>query len=180
MLKNFKIIVCIITLICIFAVSCKNTDKVAVENETVSGTKEIENNKAQNTTRTIEDETIVDLGNLKGGYSQELITQANLILMVSNQSFSMDKVNLSIYIDERLLVNDTYLVEDQHKYLYYYILIEEGDHDISVKYNDQVIGQETIKILNDKSTWVALSYWKEKDEESFIDFYTSDEPILID
>lgn len=99
--------------------------------------------------------------------------------MISNQSFYMEKVDLGIYIDEELFVNDTYLVEDQHNYLYYYPFMEDGKHEISVTYNGKIIGEETIEILNDKPTWVVLSYWEEKDTEPNVDFYVSNERILI-
>ncbi|PAB60337.1 hypothetical protein [Anaeromicrobium sediminis] len=156
MIKNYKIIICIIAVISIFVAGCKEKDNAAVDNG-----------------------TIVDLGNLKGQYSEELETQAKLIVMVSNQSFYMDKVNLSIYIDEKLLVNDTYLVEDQHNYLYYYPVIEDGVHTISVKYDDKVIGEKTVEILDDKPTWVSLNYWQEKDTKGRVEFHISDERILI-
>ena len=155
-IKNYNIIICMIVVISIFVVSCKDKDNDSVDNE-----------------------TIVELGNVKGQYSKELETQAKLIVRVSNQSFYMDKVNLSIYIDGKLLVNDTYLVEDQHNYLYYYTVIEDGVHTISVKYDDKVIGEKAVEILGDKPTWISLNYWKQKNTKGHVEFQISDKRIPI-
>lgn len=150
MIKNNKIITCMILMICLFAVGCNATD-----------------------------EAVMDLGNLKGEYSKDLEKGAKLILMISNQSFYNDEVNLSIYIDEKLLVNETYFVGDQHSYSYYYISLEEGEHEISVEYNDEIIGEESVGISDEKPIWGALTYWEEKDTNANIGFHISDEQILI-
>ncbi|WP_105615796.1 hypothetical protein [Vallitalea okinawensis] len=179
MYKNYKTVICMIIVACIFLVSYKATDNSVEDDITEMDTKSLKSNEIQNNSDTIEGKTIIDLGNLKGLYSNEWESQAKLILMISNQSFYMDSVNLSIYVDEELLVEDTYLVEDQHNYRYYYIVIEEGDHEISVQYNGEIIGKETIEIIDNKPTFVALSYWEEKDTEATVHFYVSDKPILI-
>lgn len=175
--KNYKVVIYMIAITCIFVVSCKPTNSVKEE---IIDTNRKEISEMKDKPDVLEDNAIVDLGKFKGLYSSELESQAKLNLMISNQSLYEDSVNLSIYIDKKLLVEDTYLVKDQHNYLYYYIVIEEGEHDISVEYNGKIIGEETIEIVNNKPTWVSLNYWNEKKTKENVNFYISDEPILID
>lgn len=170
-MKN-KVAVFLLIICCTLLISCKNKDG------DISKDIENEDSKTPSKSEMNIDREFEDLGMLEGTYSMELESKAKLILMISNQSFYMESVDLSIYIDDTLLVNNTYYVEDQHKFLYYYVVIDDGKHDIKVVQNDEVIGDETIEI-SENPKFIAITFWKDKDTDSSIDFYISDESIGI-
>lgn len=114
-----------------------------------------------------------------GQYSEEMEKNANIVVMVSNQSFDVPHVKMSGTVDELHVFNDEYSVGDQHQYAYYYVYASPGEHEFKVLANGISI-KETVTITEDEPLWICFSYWNAENEDEKISVFTQNERILID
>jgi hypothetical protein len=89
----------------------------------------------------------------------------NFILNVSNQSFAIDPVDIKIYIDDTLAVNQEFEVKDQHNYWRFRFDISNGEHVLLAKSikGDAILEQSFS--ITDSAHWAYLDYWYYTDEE---------------
>lgn len=114
-------------------------------------------------------------------FSQEIDQpEANFILYVSNQSFDKPKIDISIIIDGKPLVTDTFRVKNQHYWKIYSLNLHTGKHLLKAKADNGAYEIERDFKITVKH-WAVLSFWfkNEKDENtrpSGFSFEISDKP----
>lgn len=113
-----------------------------------------------------------------GMYSEEKEENANIIVMVSNQSFDVPKVQMSGTVDGLHIFDDKYSVGNQHQYAYYYVYASQGEHEFEIMANEISI-KETVTIT-EEPLWVCFSYWNSDNEGEKISVYSQNDRILID
>ena len=82
---------------------------------------------------------------------------SNFSLTVSNQSFDIDPVDILVKIDEITVIDDEFLVKQQHNYHHFEFLLKPGTHTIyaeSIKGNYQLNEEFTIE----KELWASLDF----------------------
>lgn len=114
-----------------------------------------------------------------GTYSEEKEKNANIIVMVSNQSFDVPDVRMSGTVDGLHIFDDDYSVGDQHQYAYYYVYTSPGEHEFEILANDISI-KETVTIIEEEPLWICFSYWNSENEDEKISVFSQNERILID
>lgn len=112
-------------------------------------------------------------------YSEEKELESNLIVTITNQSFSNKRVKIKGFVDEEKLFNDTFDVYDQHQVTYYYKTIQPGLHTIRFISEDDTEYIEEINMKEDK-IYLFVSYWGNKEEGSRIDVRFDNKPFGID
>ena len=83
--------------------------------------------------------------------------QSNFTLTVSNQSSDIDPVDILVKIDGKTVVDNEFLVKQQHNYQYFYFILEPGVHILyaeSIKGKYQLQEEFTIK----KELWASLDF----------------------
>jgi hypothetical protein len=58
------------------------------------------------------------------------VENGNFILFVSNQSYHLDPVDIRVYIDNKLAVNQEFYCERQHTWIKFQYNLKEGDHKL--------------------------------------------------
>jgi hypothetical protein len=95
-------------------------------------------------------------------FSQEINqAEANFILYVSNQSFDKPKVDISIIIDGKSFVNDTFPCNNQHYWKIYALKLPTGNHVLKATADSgEYKFEKDFKITN--KHWAALTFWYKK------------------
>lgn len=70
---------------------------------------------------------------LAGLISYSYIVKPNVILVVSNQSFAIDPIDLIVIIDSDTIVYDTLYVNNQHNWKVHKLNLSKGKHSIKAK-----------------------------------------------
>jgi hypothetical protein len=112
----------------------------------------------------------------------ETSEDGNFTLHVSNQSFAIDPVDIKIYIDNKLAVNQEFTVETQHNWLSFKFKLEPGKHYIkAVSQTGEAVMEKEFEV-KDKH-WVVIDYWyypkeqyREETKKHF-SWMMQDEPI---
>lgn len=105
----------------------------------------------------------IELINVEPIFNEEAETLSDLVLILTNQSFNLEKVDITVFIDGQELINQACETLDQHKGYYYYFNIV-GAHTLRIELGN---GYEIEKVLiiNDESTrWVLISNWGNLDK----------------
>jgi hypothetical protein len=82
----------------------------------------------------------------------------NVILYVSNQSYDLDPVDITVRIDGRVVSSDRYEVDDQHTWVDYPFDLAPGHHELvaeSVRGEARI--EEAFDLTNQK--WLVVSFW---------------------
>ena len=78
---------------------------------------------------------------------------------VSNQSFAVSPVDIKTLIDDKIIVDEDFLVGDQHNVEIFWVQLSEGNHKISISSKK---GQSTLEKdfnVTSKQRWIDVSYW---------------------
>jgi hypothetical protein len=81
----------------------------------------------------------------------------NFSLTVSNQSFDIDPVDILVKIDEITIIDDEFLVKQQHNYHHFEFLLKPGTHTIyaeTIKGKYQLNKEFTIET----ELWASLDF----------------------
>ena len=81
----------------------------------------------------------------------------NFTLTVSNQSFDIDPVDILVKIDGITVIDDEFLVKQQHNYHHFDFILKPGTHTIyaeSIKGKSQLNEEFTIE----KELWASLNF----------------------
>jgi|1_EtaG_2_1085319.scaffolds.fasta_scaffold39629_1 hypothetical protein len=89
----------------------------------------------------------------------------NVSLMVSNQSFAINPVDIKIYIDDTLAVNEEFEVGNQHNWKRFRFDISNGEHFIMVKSIKGAAILEQSFSITDSAHWVYVNYWYYTDDQ---------------
>ena len=82
----------------------------------------------------------------------------NFILYVSDQSFDISPVDMKIYVDGQLIIDDDFEVGNQHNWKKYEYKLGIGKHTIkAVSQKGDAVLEEDFFVLNKR--WAVLDYW---------------------
>lgn len=111
-------------------------------------------------------------------YLVETEDEANLVLLITNQSFKTPKIRLEGIIDDGIVFNGKYKVKDQHEVTNYYVKLPVGKHTLKVASDDANLEDE-FEIEAGEKLWMFISYWSFEDRESLINIHKDNKRILI-
>ena len=81
-----------------------------------------------------------------------------LHLNVTNQSYGIPEVRLVVELDGDPIIDDRFLVEDQHTWVTYDLQLDPGDHEIVVTAPEHDVDMtETFRIGAER--WALVSFW---------------------
>lgn len=113
-----------------------------------------------------------------GQYSEELESKASIIVMVSNQSFDVPEAKISGSVNGLEFFNETYDVETQHAFYFYYVSAAPGVYVFDIQAEGVSI-TETVKIEDGQPLWIAFTYWNGDNQEEMINVFSQNERIVI-
>ena len=110
------------------------------------------------------------------------VEDGNLQLYVSNQSFDVDPVDITVEIDGTVAVVGDFLVEGQHSWSLFEFDVAKGTHllDARTTVGDAELS-ETFEVTADR--YAVLSYWYYPDDPEtprMFSLYLLEEPPLFD
>ena len=90
------------------------------------------------------------------------VEDGNFVLYVSSQSFAINPVDIKIYIDDKVAVDDIFDVTGnrtpQHNWQKYQFQLESGSHTIkAVSETGDAVLEEEFDIVD--KHWVVVDYW---------------------
>ena len=89
-------------------------------------------------------------------------TEGNVILMVSNQCFDINPVDIKITIDDRVVVHEKFDVQGgglaQHNWQRFSLTLPPGEHDLLAKSQPGKAHLETSFTVDQKLT-ITLAFW---------------------
>lgn len=79
-------------------------------------------------------------------------------LDLSNQSFEISEVRLVVEVDDRVIIDDVFAVEDQHNYVRHDLHLDGGPHEIVVTAPDHDVDlHETFDLETER--WALIAFW---------------------
>lgn len=112
--------------------------------------------------------------------------KGNFVLHVSNQSFDVDPVDIKIFIDGNVAVDDDFFVETQHTYVSYRFSLSNGVHKLKIESKKgEATFESNINIVDKHSGIVEYWYYPEKGsnpptQKHFTFSFGEDKPLEID
>ena len=89
--------------------------------------------------------------------------EANLVLLVSNQSFDDEEVRLSVAVDGVTVVDGDFHVEDQHNWISFPLALPPGGHEVTAESDSGATLRESFEVARNKSRYAVIDYWTEDD-----------------
>ncbi len=87
----------------------------------------------------------------------------NFILYVSDQSFDVSPVDVKVYIDDQLMIDEEFEVGNQHNWKKFEYKLSKGQHTLkAVSEKGDAVLEEEFVVLNNR--WAALNYWSSETE----------------
>lgn len=88
---------------------------------------------------------------------------ADLTLIVSNQSFDDEEVRLDVTVDGVTVVDDDFHVEDQHNWVSFPLDLPPGGHEVQATSDSGATLRESFEVPRDKPRYAVIDYWTEDD-----------------
>ena len=85
----------------------------------------------------------------------------DFVLYVSNQSFALDPVELKVYIDGVLAVNQNFHVKNQHNWVRFQFQLRSGTHRIRAVYTVGETQKEEFFTI-EKPLWCVIDFYASK------------------
>lgn len=109
----------------------------------------------------------------------------NFALHVSSQSFAINPVDIKIYIDNRIAVNQDFYVGTGHSYNSYRFSLSKGQHNIKIEsQKGDAVLEEKFEITDKHSGVVYYWYYPETHysptPKHFTFNFGEDKPLMID
>jgi hypothetical protein len=89
--------------------------------------------------------------------------EANLILIVSNQSLDDEEVRLSVMVDDVTVVDGDFHVEDQHNSISFPLGLPPGGHEVTADSDSGATLRESFEVPRNKPRYAVIDYWTEDD-----------------
>ncbi len=89
--------------------------------------------------------------------------EADLILIVSNQSLDDEEVRLTVAVDGVTVVDDDFHVEDQHNWISFPLGLPPGGHQVIAKSDSGATLRESFQVPRNKTRYAILEHWTEDD-----------------
>ncbi|WP_157571018.1 hypothetical protein [Nocardioides insulae] len=88
---------------------------------------------------------------------------ADLVLIVSNQSLDDDEVRLTVQIDGLTVVDGDFDTEDQHNWIYFPLSLPSGDHEVIAESDSGSKLAESFNVPRNKKRYAVIEHWTEDD-----------------
>ena len=99
---------------------------------------------------------------------------ADLILIVSNQSLDDEAVGLTVTLDDVTVVDGNFHVEDQHNWISFPLSMPSGGHEVIADSDSEATLRESFEVPGDKTRYAIIEYWNEDDspetDDAAVDF----------
>lgn len=89
--------------------------------------------------------------------------EADLVLIVSNQSFDDEEVRLSIAVDGVTVVDDDFHVEDQHNWVRFPLGLPRGGHEVTADTDSGATLRESFEVPGTEPRYAVIDYWTADD-----------------
>lgn len=108
----------------------------------------------------------------------------NVVLYVSNQSFAIDSIDVTVEIDGEEVISEDFDVGDQHNWKQFVIRLAPGHHTLRARSR---LGDATLEksfVVSDKH-WAVLNYWYSTEEYGHppepkqFEFIIQDKPVTF-
>ncbi len=105
----------------------------------------------------------------------------NFVLYVSNQSFDITPVDITIHIDGKLAVSSDFEVGSQHNWIKYIFELAPGSHTLVALSEIGVTEMAEEIEITDEPVWAVVNFWydSDTDDESAFTFQIQNEPIYF-
>jgi hypothetical protein len=116
----------------------------------------------------------------EGPPALEQADDGNFTLYVSNQSFDRAQVDIAVFIDDRLAVDDDFAVENQHNWIEFKYELADGSHAIRVEsIKGDAVLEKRFEVAGKR--WAVIDYWccDSGQGEPRFTFRVSNEPIAF-
>jgi len=98
--------------------------------------------------------------------------EADLVLIVSNQSLDDDEVRLTVWVDGVTVVDGDFHVEDQHNWIYFPLSLPAGGHEVIAESDSGATLRESFEVPRNKTRYAIIEHWTEDDSVE-----TDDAPV---
>jgi hypothetical protein len=89
--------------------------------------------------------------------------EADLILILSNQSFDDEEVRLSVMVGGVTVVDGDFHVEDQHNWISFPLGLRPGGHEVTADSDSGATLRESVEVPGNKARYAVIEYWTEDD-----------------
>ncbi|MBN1430007.1 MAG: hypothetical protein JXB07_16680 [Anaerolineae bacterium] len=110
--------------------------------------------------------------------NEEFARSQNVTLYVSNQSFALSSIDIQVYIDDGLVVDQNFEVLNQHNWIKFPLALETGEHRL---FASTTVGDASISstfVVTDQ-LWAVLDFWHPVADDAHFTFEAYDEPIVF-
>jgi hypothetical protein len=97
---------------------------------------------------------------------------ADLVLIVSNQSFDDEEVRLTVTVDGATVVDGDFHVEDQHNWVYFPLKVPAGGHEVIAQSDSGAALRESFELPPNGTRYAIIEHWTEDDSAQ-----TDDAPV---
>jgi hypothetical protein len=104
---------------------------------------------------------------------------ADVVLWVSNQSFSDETVRITVRIDGRTVIDQDFDVEGQHNWIKFPLGAGPGAHELAVTSDTGARLVDQLVVPETGLRYGVVNYWRDEEQPDrrFFDFETSDRPF---
>jgi hypothetical protein len=88
---------------------------------------------------------------------------ADLVLIVSNQSFDDEEVRLTVKVDGATVVDGDFHVEDQHNWIYFPLQVPAGDHEVIAESDSGAALRESFELPRNRPRYAIIEHWTDAD-----------------
>ncbi|MDH5502572.1 MAG: hypothetical protein OEY98_00925 [Acidimicrobiia bacterium] len=88
-----------------------------------------------------------------------------VLLYVSNQSYEDPDIQINVTIDGEVVVDDRFLVDNQHNWVPYLLRLSPGKHLLRAESSTGATFEGPFETLPGQPRWAVLDYWNESGEE---------------
>jgi hypothetical protein len=98
--------------------------------------------------------------------------EADLVLIVSNQSLDDEEVRLTVTVDGVTVVDGDFHVEDQHNWISFPLSLPPGGHVVTAESDAGAKLRESFVVPRNKTRYAVIEHWTEDDSAE-----TEDAPV---
>ena len=89
--------------------------------------------------------------------------EADLVLIVSNQSLDVEEVRLTVKVDGVTVVDGDFHVEDQHNWINFPLSLSSGGHEVIAESDSGATLRESFEVPRNTTRYAIIEHWTEDD-----------------
>jgi hypothetical protein len=89
--------------------------------------------------------------------------EADLVLILSNQSLDDEVVRLTVTVDGVTVVDDDFDVEDQHNWVYFPLSLPSAGHEVTAESDSGATLRESFTVPHNETRYAIIEHWTEDD-----------------